>query len=115
MPLFKAPIHVSYLLYLSCYFPWLARCYFRAALRLCRLAGVQPSLLLHPLDFLSGKDAPELKFFPGMNLAVERKLEFVSEILSTYTDKFDVVNMREHADFVRHGNIAAQPHGEVLL
>lgn len=64
---------------------------------MCRMSGTQLSLLLHPLDFLSGDDAPELKFFPAMNLPIEKKLEFVREIIDTFTGKFEVVNMREHA------------------
>ena len=82
---------------------------------MCGVTGVQPSLLLHPLDFLSETDAPELKFFPGMNLAVEQKLEFVSEILATYTGKFDVVTMREHADSFRPGEAVTQRQGELVL
>ena len=65
------------------------------------MTGVQPSLLLHPLDFLSGEDVPELKFFPAMNLPIEKKLEFVSEILEVYAKEFEVVNMRKHADSVK--------------
>jgi hypothetical protein len=64
------------------------------------VSGTQLSLLLHPLDFLSGADAPELKFFPAMNLPVEEKLEFLSRILETFADKFEVLNMREHAQKV---------------
>ena len=67
LPIFKVPIHFSYLLYLSVYSPALALLYFRLALWLCRLTGTQPSLLLHPLDFLTQEDVPELAFFPGMN------------------------------------------------
>ena len=32
-------------------------------------AGVQPSILLHPLDFLGKEDVPELAFFPAMGMA----------------------------------------------
>ncbi len=56
MPIFKAPIHVSYLLYLGQFSHFLAMSYFRNALRLCRLTGVEPSLLLHPLDFMGADD-----------------------------------------------------------
>jgi hypothetical protein len=35
-----------------------------------------------------------------MNLPVEEKLEFLSRILETFTDKFEVLNMREHAQQV---------------
>ncbi len=68
---------------------------------MCRMSGTELSLLLHPLDFLSGEDAPELKFFPAMNLPIEKKLEFVGEILETFGEKFEIGNMRRHADSVK--------------
>jgi peptidoglycan/xylan/chitin deacetylase (PgdA/CDA1 family) len=98
MPLIKTPIHASYVIYLSTFSKALARTYWTTALEMCRMSGTQLSLLLHPLDFLSAEDAPELKFFPGMNLPLEKKLEFVSEILGTLGSKFEIVNMREHAE-----------------
>ena len=100
LPVFKTPIHASYVIYLSTFSKVLARSYWKAAVEMCRATGTQLSLLLHPLDFLSGEDAPELKFFPAMNLPIEKKLEFVSEILESFTDKFEVVNMRRHAQSV---------------
>ncbi len=36
-----------------------------------------------------------------MNLPIEKKLEFVSQILETFGEKFKIVNMREHAESVR--------------
>ncbi len=33
---------------------------------MCRLRGVEPSVLLHPLDFLGANDIDSLAFFPGM-------------------------------------------------
>ena len=101
LPVFKTPIHVSYVIYLSTFSKTLARNYWKTAIEMCRMSGTQLSLLLHPLDFLSGDDAPELKFFPAMNLPVGEKLEFLSEIIDAFTDKFEVVNMREHAHFVQ--------------
>lgn len=97
LPMFKTPIHASYVIYLSTFSKPLARSYWKIAVEMCRMSGTQLSLLLHPLDFLSGDDAPELKFFPAMNLPVEEKLEFLGEIIDTFTGKFEVVNMREHA------------------
>jgi len=97
LPLFKTPIHASYVIYLSTFSKTLARNYWRTALEMCKLTGTQPSLLLHPLDFLSGEDAPELKFFPAMNLPVEKKLEFVGEILEMFAKSFSIVNMQKHA------------------
>ncbi len=97
LPVFKTPIHASYVIYLSTFSKTAARAYWRTAIEMCRMTGTQLSLLLHPLDFLSGEDAPELKFFPAMNLPIEKKLEFVGEILDAFTGKFEIVNMRRHA------------------
>jgi len=105
LPVFKTPIHASYVIYLSTFSKALARTYWQTAVEMCRMSGTQLSLLLHPLDFLSGEDAPELKFFPAMNLPIEQKLEFVSEILEAFTGKFEVVNMREHARTVAAENL----------
>jgi len=105
LPVFKTPIHASYVIYLSTFSKSLAKTYWRTAVEMCRMSGTQLSLLLHPLDFLSGEDAPELKFFPAMNLPVGKKLEFLGEILETFTDKFEVVNMREHARVVAAGKL----------
>ncbi len=97
LPMFKTPIHASYLIYLSTFSKTLARTYWRTAVEMCKLSGTELSLLLHPLDFLSGDDAPELKFFPAMNLVAEKKLEFVSEILEYFGKSFSILNMQKHA------------------
>ncbi len=97
LPVFKTPIHASYVIYLSTFSPLLARSYWKSALEMCKLTGTQLSLLLHPLDFLSGEDAPELKFFPAMNLPVEKKLEFLSDVLESFQNKFSIVDMQKHA------------------
>jgi len=97
LPLFKTPIHASYVIYLSTFSRVLARSYWKTAVEMCKLTGTQLSLLLHPLDFLSGEDAPELAFFPAMNLPIEKKLEFVGEILDVFSGKFEIVNLRKHA------------------
>ena len=97
MPLIKMPIHLSYLLYLSGFSRSLALRYFQFAIRLCRLTGTAPSLLLHPLDFLGGDDVRELQFFPGMNIESKRKLEIVGEMLGVFSQNFTIVNMQRHA------------------
>jgi hypothetical protein len=97
MPVFKLPIHVSYLLYLSTFSPFAAQTYFRNAVRFCRLTGTQVSLLLHPLDFLGGDDVPDLAFFPAMNMSSAKKLRTVSEALSILSENFSVCTMQQHA------------------
>lgn len=114
-PIVKTPIHATYLLYLSAFSPLAAKAYWRTAVAACSLTGVQPSLLLHPLDFLSGDDIAELKFFPGMNMPLEKKLRLVNGFLDTYTRSFDVVTMREHANSVRSVQSVTQQPSELAL
>ncbi len=97
MPLFKVPIHVSYVLYLSVYAPWLAVRYFQSALTLCRVTNTQPSLLLHPLDFLGAEDTSDLSFFPAMRMPAVKKLKVVSDVLDLLTKSFDVISLQEFA------------------
>lgn len=105
MPLFKLPIHVSYLLYLSVLTPALARLHFATALRLCRMAGVQPSLLLHPLDFLGRDDVDGLSFFPAMSLSGARKMALVGEMLGLLCQHFTPVTVGRHAETAAAGRL----------
>lgn len=101
MPIFKVPIHFSYVLYLSVFSPFIALLYFRIALLLCRLTGTQPSLLLHPLDFMGKEDVPELAFFPGMSLTSEKKLQTLGKALDMLRSQFEVLPMGEHVYYIR--------------
>jgi hypothetical protein len=96
-PLFKVPIHFSYIMYLATFSRLAAVTYFRSAMRFCKLNRVQPSLLLHPLDFLGKDDEEELTFFPGMNAASDFKLPLAEQLLLWMTKQFDCVTMAEHA------------------
>ena len=97
LPVFKLPFHVSYALYLSVASPALGRAYFKTALAFCRLVGVQPSILLHPLDFLGKEDVPELAFFPAMGLEARKKLAVVESLLDTLANDFRVLPLGAHA------------------
>ncbi len=103
-PIFKVPIHFSYVLYLSVFSRSLALLYFRLALLCCRLTRTQPSLLLHPLDFLGQEDVPELSFFPGMSLASDHKLKTLAGAIDLLQRQFQVVSVGEHAQ-----NLADRP------
>lgn len=98
MPLFKVPIHLSYIIYLSKFSGMLARQYLRLALLMCRLTRTQPSILLHPLDFLGAADAPALNFFPGMDLTAEHKIALVAEVIERLGEHHELLTMREHAE-----------------
>lgn len=97
MPLFKVPIHVSYLLYLDQFSRGLALTYWHMALTMCRAAGVAPSLLLHPLDFMGCDDDSDLSFFPAMRIPSARKLDLVGQVIDSMAKHYDIVPMREHA------------------
>jgi hypothetical protein len=97
MPFFKIPIHLSYLLYISRISESLMRLYLRTAIALCRMTGVGPSFLLHPLDFLGGDQVPELSFFPGMDLGRDHKLGVFRKVMAMLTRHFRVSPMGVHA------------------
>lgn len=99
-PLLRMPIHMTYLWYLHRFSPRLARTYVSMALRTCRMCGVEPSILLHPLDFLGVEDEPGLSFFPGMTLPRSEKLELLDDISQMLAARFRIVTMREHAAHV---------------
>ncbi len=101
LPGIKAPFHLSYILYLSSISTAAARQYFKAAMLACRATGVEPSLLLHPLDFLGKDDIGGLEFFPGMQLDGSIKRERVSEYLADMASLFEICPMGEHARRLR--------------
>ena len=104
MPIFRSPIHMSYVLYLSTVSRSAALGYFRMAMALCTLMGISPLLLLHPLDFLGHDDGVGLKFFPAMSLSSEQKISLVSHTLAIYCDRFQVLSLKEHARRVVEGS-----------
>jgi hypothetical protein len=97
MPGLRLPIHVSYVLYAATISPALALRYFRTALRLCKFTGTEPSILLHPLDFLSGQECPELTFFPAMSLDPGVKRDILTHVLHELAANYDVVPLEEVA------------------
>lgn len=97
MPGLRIPIHASYVIYLACFSPALARAYFAFALWLCRLTRTQPSLLLHSLDFLGKEDNQRLGFFPGMQLARQHKLDMLSRIVEAFATQYEVLPLGEYA------------------
>lgn len=97
MPLFRTPIHASYILYLAQYSQLAARAYWKMALHMCRLSGDGPSLLLHPLDFMGCDDDKDLAFFPAMGRPAEPKIELVAWMIDQMSRHFDVRPMKDHA------------------
>lgn len=107
-PILKTPIHLSYVIFLARWSPRLALSYFWGAVRAARLTGVEPSLLLHPLDFLGAEDEPELAFFPGMDLAAETKCNLVGKTLDLLQASFEIVPMKVHARAVANRRLGTR-------
>lgn len=116
MPIFKVPIHFSYVLYLSVFSPVLAVLYFRTALLMCKLTRTQPSMLLHPLDFLGKEDVPELAFFPGMSLSSEQKLKTLGQVIDVLNHQFRVMPVGEHAQVLATQSLPTfEPENRTLI
>jgi hypothetical protein len=96
MPLFRVPIHFSYVIWLGGKSHFLAKTYWKMALTMCRLSGTVPSLLLHPLDFLGSDDEPELGFFPGMDITAARKAELLGELLDMWSQQYEALPISKY-------------------
>lgn len=97
-PVVRLPIHISYVLYIATISPSLALRYFRSAMLWCKLTRTEPSILLHPLDFLDAREAPELAFFPAMNLDGQVKQRLVMQSLESMAGHFDVRPLHDVLD-----------------
>ena len=100
MPFLRLPMHASYILFLAKYSRAIARTYFRLSLALCRLAGVSPSILLHPLDFLGRNDVTGLDFFPAMDMSDREKVTEIEWLISRLARSHAIVTVQEHARLV---------------
>jgi hypothetical protein len=89
---------MSYLLTLAGASPRAARRYCALALGLCRLRRVEPSLLLHPLDFLDADEASGLGFFPGMGMPIQQKIALVGGFIDQLRQRYLVTTVRDHAE-----------------
>lgn len=101
MPVAKMPIHFSYIFYLAGFSKRLALTYFALGLQMCRSAGVEPSLLLHPLDFFGKNDALGLDFFPAMQLDSGYKIDLLRQCVLMIEKRFEIVPMGVHAEKAR--------------
>lgn len=106
IPVLRAPFHLTYLSFLATRSGAAAKAYWKLALAACRATSVQPSVLLHPLDFLGRDDLDMLSRFPGMQLPSQRKLAIVDMVLGDLARSHRVVTMREHAAGLARSGVA---------
>jgi hypothetical protein len=98
IPFFKIPFHLSYLLFISGFSMWVMKAYLGFSLFLCKLTNTPPSILLHPLDLISGDKIPQLVFFPGMDIPTEKKVIVFKYALRKIKKNFDLLPMLNFAD-----------------
>jgi hypothetical protein len=103
MPLFRVPIHMSYIGYLAVHSRALAGAYVRTALAVLARTRTQLSFLLHPLDFVGKDRVDRLGFFPGMNATTDDKLRLFDEVIALIKQTFEPVTMEEHAKVLLDG------------
>jgi len=97
MPLFRVPVHLSYVMFLAARSEALARAYWHMAVTLFRLRGIGPSILLHPTDYLDLSDAPEMAFFPAMKVPATRKRALVDMALHSLATHWRTGPVGDHA------------------
>ena len=103
MPIFKTPIHFSYLIYLASYSRTVAKLYLRVAIFMCRMTRTEPSLLLHPLDFMGVEDDSDLRFFPAMTMPLSKKMELLDGFFTLLLQDFQSMTMGEHVQNLKAG------------
>ncbi len=109
MPWVKVPIHFSYIMYLATFSKWIAKFYFQSAITFCWINRIEPSLLLHPLDFLGCDAEPDLAFFPGMSLKTATKVELARDCLSSLSGMFEVGTMLDHVNAFEEREVSYSP------
>jgi len=100
MPIFKLPIHLSYLIYLGNISTPLMKLYLNTAIKMCKITNTTISFLLHPLDLIGGDQITQLAFFPGMNVGSGKKVEVFKNVIMILKKNFEVVNMSGHVRFI---------------
>ncbi len=103
MPLLRVPTHMTYINFIADHSKRLAERWFRASLKLCRIRGIAPSLLLHSTDFIGTDDADCPKFMPGMRRPSRDKIALMRRLLDVYRDEFNVIPLGEFANLAEGG------------
>ena len=91
MPLFKVPIHASYILFLSTYSAGLAKAHFHTA-----------------LDFIGSDDTSALSFFPAMRVESQKKIDVMNEMFLMLQENYQLLTMAEHARMIKTGSKLAR-------
>ena len=76
----------------------LMKAYLSFSIFMCKITKTPPSILLHPLDLISGDRIPQLAFFPGMDIPTEKKVIVFKYALRKIKENFDLLAMLNFTD-----------------
>lgn len=99
-PVIKLPIHLSYLMFLCLFSPWLALFYLKSALLFCSLFNIPPNFLVHPTDLMGSDRLKGMEFFPGMQISTDQKKRFFIRVVELLRKRFTVVPMKKKSEEV---------------
>ncbi len=100
MPLFRIPIHLTYLMYLSGLSKPLMFLYLKGALLLCKLTRTSPNFLIHPTDLLGNDMISGMEFFPGMHIPSASKSEIFKKVIHIFDKRFNLVTLEKYASTI---------------
>ena len=100
MPLFRLPIHLTYLMYLSAVSEGLMFLYLRCAIFLCKLTRTSPNFLIHPTDLLGDDMISGMEFFPGMHIPSQKKLNIFKKVIRLFNSHFTLATLEEHSSSI---------------
>jgi peptidoglycan-N-acetylglucosamine deacetylase len=93
MPVFRLPFHLSYLIYMHGYSPFLMNTYLEIVIRLCKTFRIEPNFLIHPLDLIGGDQLASLDFFPGMDIDSNKKTKVFYKVITTLQTHFRLMSL----------------------
>ena len=97
MPLFRIPIHMTYLMYLSALSQQLMFFYLKFTIYLCKLTKTSPNFLIHPTDLLGADMINDMDFFPGMKIPSHEKSEIFKKVIKIFGRHFTLTTLGEYA------------------
>lgn len=79
----------------------LTRVYLNLAIFICRLTRTSPCFLLHPLDFISDAQIPQLAFFPAMHIKTEKKIALFKYAIAALRRHYNPVTIGTYAKYLK--------------
>lgn len=98
VPVFRVPMHPSFLQVPALVSGRLAGMWLGAGLGLCRWREIPPSMLFHPTDVLGAEDVDAPGFIPGVRRPVAEKLALCRAWLGRLVSRHEVLTLRELAE-----------------